>query len=349
MQPDPRGLVVVLVHGDPEFFLGKRQFAAQKIPSVAYGLLLEIIAEAEIAQHLKEGVVAGRAADILQVVMLAPGPQTTLGGGGAGAGALFAAKKRLLELHHAGVSEQQGRVIGGHQRRTGRHFMPALFEIVQETGAYVVAACHLALFERVANLRGSEAAMFQKTGLPRPLFQVLRHWRAEFFAPRRDCPLPPVRRRQQRLRQGLRHAAFAQFAGDANRAVTPGDPLIDIGLGVTPIILQALRLEGRHFRFHFPRVKIPRQQLLFQFSFAMLSPGQQFQGLFADRSLAASPLRVFSSSTAQALASSGGASAATGLGKALSLTACSISVATWGFSNKCRRILSFPWANRSPL
>ena len=351
LQPYPGGLVIVLVHGDPEFFLGERQFAAEKIPGVAYGLLLEIIAEAEIAQHLKEGVVAGRAADILQVVVLAPGPQATLGGGGAGAGALFAAKKRLLELHHAGVSEQQGRVIGGHQGRTRRHFMPALFEIVQEPGAYVVAACHLALFERVANLRGSEAAMFQKTGLPRPLLQVLRRWLAEFFPPNRANPLPPVRRRQQRLRQGLRHAAFAQFVGDANRAETPGDPLVDIGLGVASIVLQAFRLEGRHFRFHFPRVKIPRQQLLSQFSFAMLSPGQQFQGLFADRPPAALPLRVFSDWTAQALASSGGASAvsAAGLGKAVSLTACSISAASSGFSDRCRRILSFPWASRSPL
>lgn len=194
--------------------------------------------------------------------------------------------------------------------------------------------------------------MFQKTGLPRPLLQVLRRWLAEFFPPRRANPLLPVRRRQQRLRQGLRHAAFAQFAGDANRAETPGDPLVDISLGVASIILQAFRLEGRHFRFHFPRVKIPRQQLLSQFSFAMLSPGQQFQGLFADRPPAALPLRVFSDWTAQALASSGGASgasAATGLGKTLSLTACSISAAIWGFSDRCRRILSFPWASRSPL
>ena len=37
------------------------------------GLLLEVIAEAEIAEHLEEGVVARGVADIVEIVVLAPG------------------------------------------------------------------------------------------------------------------------------------------------------------------------------------------------------------------------------------------------------------------------------------
>jgi hypothetical protein len=43
---------------------------------------LEIIAEGKIAQHLEKGMVPGGVADVFQVVVLAPGPDAFLGGGG---------------------------------------------------------------------------------------------------------------------------------------------------------------------------------------------------------------------------------------------------------------------------
>ena len=50
-------------------------------------LFLEIVAEAEIPQHLEEGMVAGGVADIVQVVVLAAGADAFLRRGGAGIGA----------------------------------------------------------------------------------------------------------------------------------------------------------------------------------------------------------------------------------------------------------------------
>ena len=51
--------------------------------------------------------------------MLAGDAQALLGGRHARHGALFFAKKELLELHHARIGEQQRGIIGGNQR-TGR-------------------------------------------------------------------------------------------------------------------------------------------------------------------------------------------------------------------------------------
>ena len=69
-------------------------------------LALEIISEGEIPQHLEEGVVARGVADVLEIVVLAPGAHAALSGSGAQVVALFPAEKEVLELHHAGVGEQ---------------------------------------------------------------------------------------------------------------------------------------------------------------------------------------------------------------------------------------------------
>jgi hypothetical protein len=45
--------------------------------------VLEIVAEREVAQHLEEGVVARRVADVFQVVVLAAGAHAFLRGHGA--------------------------------------------------------------------------------------------------------------------------------------------------------------------------------------------------------------------------------------------------------------------------
>ena len=56
---------------------------------------------------------AGGVAHVLQIVVLAAGAHAALGRGGAPVGALLAAQEHVLELHHAGVGEQQGGVVGG--------------------------------------------------------------------------------------------------------------------------------------------------------------------------------------------------------------------------------------------
>jgi len=86
---------------------------------------LEIVAEREIAQHFKESMVARGVTDVFQIVVLAAGAQAALRGGRAGVVALVLAQKHVLELHHAGIGKQQGRIIAGNQAR-GAHDRMAL-------------------------------------------------------------------------------------------------------------------------------------------------------------------------------------------------------------------------------
>ena len=132
--PDLVGFVIGGVDGDPELFLGQIQplVGSQKLPGVMDGVTLEIVAEAEVAQHLEEGVVTRGVADVFQVVVLAAGTHTLLAGGGAGIGALFQAQEAVLELVHACVGEQQGRIVRRNQRAGSDTGVPFFFEEAQE-------------------------------------------------------------------------------------------------------------------------------------------------------------------------------------------------------------------------
>ena len=132
--PDVVGLVIGGVDGDPELLLGQVQplVGGQKFPGVMDGIALEVVAEAEVAQHLEEGVVARGVADVFQVVVLAAGTHALLAGGGAGVGALFQAQEAVLELVHARVGEQQGRVVRRDQRAGSDTGVPFFFEEAQE-------------------------------------------------------------------------------------------------------------------------------------------------------------------------------------------------------------------------
>ncbi len=87
----------------------------QQVPGELDGTLLEVVAEGKIAQHLEERVMAGGVADVFQVVVLAAGPHALLGGGGPHVAPLVLAEEHALELHHAGVDEEQRGVVVGHQ------------------------------------------------------------------------------------------------------------------------------------------------------------------------------------------------------------------------------------------
>ncbi len=69
------------------------------------GFALEVVAEAEIAQHLEKCVVPGGIADIFQIVVLAAGAHAALRRGRARVVAHFLTEKYILELNHAGVGE----------------------------------------------------------------------------------------------------------------------------------------------------------------------------------------------------------------------------------------------------
>ena len=114
-----RGFVVIPVDGDQQPFGGQAQVPGHEIPGMANCLPLEVVAEAEIAQHLEESVMAGGISDVFQIVVFAAGPKAALYGHGPRVGTRLPAQKNVLELDHTGVGEQQGRIVVRHQGRTG--------------------------------------------------------------------------------------------------------------------------------------------------------------------------------------------------------------------------------------
>ena len=62
--PNLSRFVVAFMHRDVELLLGQRQHFGDELPGVGDGILFEVVAEAEIAQHLEKGVVARGMADV---------------------------------------------------------------------------------------------------------------------------------------------------------------------------------------------------------------------------------------------------------------------------------------------
>src|SRR2546430_2352435 len=81
-----------------------------------------------------------RIADVLEIVMLAPGPYAFLRRRGTGIVALFQSKKNILELIHAGVGEQKRRIVSRHQRGAAYDTMPLSREVAQKLRANLVSS-----------------------------------------------------------------------------------------------------------------------------------------------------------------------------------------------------------------
>ena len=130
--PEHARLVVGLVNGVDQPVGLDGVGLGQELVGEGDGVGLEVVAEREVPQHLEERLVARGAADVLQVVVLAPGAHALLRAGGAREGRLGLAGEEVLELVHPGVGEQQRRIIVRDQRRAGRLSMAALGEVVEE-------------------------------------------------------------------------------------------------------------------------------------------------------------------------------------------------------------------------
>ena len=132
IEPDRRGLVVIRIDRDPQLLGWQTQGLGQKFPGILDRILFEIVAEAEVAQHLEKGVMTGGIAHILQIIVFAAGPYATLGAGRAGIAALVPPQKHILELDHARIGEQQGRIVQGHEGTACHHLMAMVGKIVQK-------------------------------------------------------------------------------------------------------------------------------------------------------------------------------------------------------------------------
>src|SRR5262249_52265082 len=100
LAPKNERLIVVRIDGRGGLLLGETKFLGDERPSGEDRLLLEIVAKGEIAEHLEERVVAGRVANIVEIVVFAACAYAFLRGCRAFVRPRLSAGEDVLELHH---------------------------------------------------------------------------------------------------------------------------------------------------------------------------------------------------------------------------------------------------------
>ena len=143
-------LVVLGIDRHQEAIAGEPELASDQVPGKLDRPVLEIIAEREIPEHFEKRMVPGGIADVFQIVVLATGAHAFLRRGGALIGPLLQAGEDVLELHHAGIGEQQCRIVARHQRARRDDLVIVAREIVEKRGANVVGGLH----RQILALRG---------------------------------------------------------------------------------------------------------------------------------------------------------------------------------------------------
>ena len=127
--PEPVGLVVGRVDGDPKPVLGQPEDLGDELPGERDGTLLEVVAGGrEVAQHLEEGGVAV-VADLLDVL----GPEGFLAGGEPGRGRPAHALEIGLERLHAGRDQECRRVPLRYQGGAGQDEVIAAGKELEKT------------------------------------------------------------------------------------------------------------------------------------------------------------------------------------------------------------------------
>src|SRR6202521_2443378 len=133
--PDLEALVIVVVDPGPEPLLFELQVFGQEFVRVGNGLLLEVVAEGEVPQHLEKGEVMA----IVPYHVDVDRAEDLLTGGGTRVRRISLAQKVRFELDHAGAGEQQGRIAERDQGGARQHLVVPLFEEVEKTLADVRA------------------------------------------------------------------------------------------------------------------------------------------------------------------------------------------------------------------
>src|ERR1043165_1033080 len=141
-----RDILVAAVNGEPQTVRIQFQNVDEQVPRVTDRVLLEVIAEGKIAEHLEERVMPRSFSDFIEVVVLAAGANALLRRCRAHVVALLAPEKSVFELIHARVSEQERRIVRGQKRRGAHAHVAVLLEIFQKNLAYFVTChCHSSL------------------------------------------------------------------------------------------------------------------------------------------------------------------------------------------------------------
>ena len=135
--PDGLRLVVAVVHRDPQAVAVEPERLGRQLPAPRNDLALEVVAEAEVAEHLEEHEVPLGSTDVVEVVVLASGTGALLAADGALVGRYLVADEVRLEGNHAGHREQHGRIVGDQACRR-HHRVSSCREEIQEGVAQLV-------------------------------------------------------------------------------------------------------------------------------------------------------------------------------------------------------------------
>ena len=111
--------------------------SGEELPRKRNGRVLEVITEGEVSQHLEERVMPERRPDVVEVVVLAADPHALLRRCRARIGPLLAAEKRVLELVHSRVREEERRIVARHERGARDDGVSLTLEVVKEAGSDV--------------------------------------------------------------------------------------------------------------------------------------------------------------------------------------------------------------------
>ena len=297
LEPDIGRLVVLGEYSHPQTLGRQAQHPGQIVPGKADGLALEIVAETEVTQHLKKGVMPRGITHILQVVVLAAGAYTPLRSHRALIRATLTAKKQVLELDHARVGEQERCVIGRDQWAGGNPLVVPLGEIIEKAGAKLGTGGHgvtrmhrhgrrSVVPTKVATDQfGRKAAAFQKTATAAVVGLIGRRDRAE----------APVMGLGEQLGPGVLHplkmgvdglirqALITQFGTDAQGTEALARPLGDIGLRQPRLIDEALFHQPGQDRLDRLGVIATRLDLARQLQPRVLAGGEQLERQALDR------------------------------------------------------------------
>src|SRR6185369_2168970 len=98
---------------------------------------------------LEEGMVARRAADILEIIVLAARPDAFLGRCRPDIVAPLLAEEDAFELHHARIGEEQRRVLTRDEGGGAHDRMAVLLEVLEKTASEIITRHH----ERIILIR----------------------------------------------------------------------------------------------------------------------------------------------------------------------------------------------------
>ena len=140
--PQGKGLIVIVEDGDPQTICFDPPDFCEKLPRPGNGIALEVIAEAEVSEHLEERMVTRGSAHVVEIVVLARYPQALLDRGRAQVWCGLRAREVVLKRHHSRVDEVERGVVLGNEGCTRHDPVPLGFEEAEE-GLSDLVGCHV--------------------------------------------------------------------------------------------------------------------------------------------------------------------------------------------------------------